>query len=98
MGNTIIAGHVDNGLGLPAVFRHLSEIQKGSVIEVETHNGTVLRFEVTGVESLLYAESSQKIFVGTEAPQLVLVTCDGTWLPDEKTYNRRLVVYAKLLP
>ena len=98
-GNAVIAGHVDNGLGLPAVFKRLGELKTGSVIEVETQGGDVLRFAVTGRESVPYdARGSQKIFIGTAVPQLVLVTCEGEWLADKKTYDRRLVVYAQLLP
>src|SRR4051812_42948486 len=31
-GSAVIDGHVDNGLGLPGVFKHLGEIQKGDSI------------------------------------------------------------------
>jgi len=39
----------------------------------------------------------QKLFLQNDKARLNLVTCDGAWIAGEKTYNRRLVVYAELI-
>jgi sortase A len=98
-GNAIIDGHVDNGLSLPGVFKNLQKITTGSNIYVTTYGGKKLSFIVTGVQSYDYENfPSDQIFNSAKtSSDLTLITCTGTWVPDNKTYNQRLVVTAKLV-
>lgn len=94
-GNAVIAGHLDNGLGLPAVFWRLRELRPGNEISIEAEDGSVQRFVVTDVQSYQYKEvPTALIFNPTGPAGLTLITCDGTWIAREKTYDRRLVVSA----
>lgn len=96
-GNAVIDGHVDNGFGLAGVFKHLAEVQAGDEIVVTTATGERVRFEVDEVATYNYSEvETSRIFDEKGPPRLVLITCEGVWVPEEKTYDHRLVVYASL--
>lgn len=95
-GNAVMDGHVDNGFGLAGVFTKLDTIKPGAEVLVDYASSTV-RFVVTRIES--YDKDTvptKEIFSITGPPGLVLITCEGDWLESQKTYERRLVVYAKL--
>ncbi len=95
-GNAVFDGHVNNGLTKPGVFEHLSRIKKGDYITVSSAEGHTKVYEVT--EITLY-ETDQaplaKIFAKKGPSQLVLITCDGAWVDDEQTFDKRLVVVAR---
>jgi LPXTG-site transpeptidase (sortase) family protein len=98
-GSAIIDGHVDNGLGLAGVFKHLSGIQTGDDIYVTTQGGTQLHFKVTDIESYDYKNVPiASLSSDTGEPTLRLITCGGTWVPGGDTYDQRLVVTAVLVP
>lgn len=97
VGSAVIDGHVDNGLSLAGVFKHLSDIKVGDVIYIETASSTNLTFVVTDVELYPYKEVPlEKLFNQNDAAHLNLITCDGAWIAGEKTYDHRFVVYATL--
>lgn len=97
-GSAVIAGHVDNALGLAGVFKHLERIEPGDEVIVRTENGVEHRFEVTSVRSYPHDDVPTDIlFNPNGARRLNLVTCDGDWLQGSRTYDRRLVVFTKLI-
>ena len=99
LGSAVIDGHVNNGLALPGVFKRLSELKVGDTISVVAASGARRNFAVSAVEIYDYKQVPvQKLFLQNDKARLNLVTCDGTWIAGEKTYNRRLVVYAELTP
>ncbi|HET9641257.1 MAG TPA: class F sortase [Candidatus Paceibacterota bacterium] len=99
VGSAVIDGHVDNGLGLDGVFKHLGDVQKGDDIYIEDQNGKKLHFIVDDVQIYPFdASPAQKIFGQTDSARLNLITCAGTWVKGQRTYNERLVVYSKLAP
>lgn len=93
-GPAVLAAHT--GLpNQPTVFRRFEHIQKGDTIEVRDKNGTRVSFEV--IEQAIYMPDTaprQRIFGATSIARLAIITCTGTWLPKEKTYSHRLVIYA----
>lgn len=90
-------GHVDNAAGLPGVFKRLTELQLGDEIIVETQDGKKLTFTVSGVESYNYKEVPlEELFNRKDKARLNLITCEGAWIQGEKTYDRRLIVFAEL--
>src|SRR3989338_5323252 len=98
LGSAVISGHVDNGLALAGVFKHLPEIQIGDDVYVEQQDGNRLHFVVEAIEGYPYKDApAEKIFAHNDAARLNLVTCEGVWVKSEKTYDRRLVVYTKLV-
>jgi sortase (surface protein transpeptidase) len=98
VGSAVIDGHVDNGLGLAGVFKHLGELRKGDDVYVITKTGRELHFVVE--EAVAYPYKSvplEKLFTRTGDAWLNLITCGGTWVKAEKTYDERFVVYTRLV-
>ncbi len=97
-GTAVFDGHVDNGLSLAGVFKHLDSIQAGDDIYVQTASGTKLHYVVSGVVLYPYQNVPMAdITAKTGASRLALITCDGAWVQGQRTYDHRLVVYANLV-
>lgn len=96
-GNAVIAAHLNNGIGLSGAFARLPDIRLQDRILVIGEDDTFLTFEVTKISRVDADHPPEAIFKGGSEPQLVLITCDGVWLPSAKTYDKRLVIYAELV-
>lgn len=94
VGNAAIAGHVDYaGIGA-VVFWDLRELGPGDEVLVRTENGLTLRFVVR--DTAMYAPENaplQSIFGPASTSNLNLITCGGTFNPDTREYDQRMVVY-----
>lgn len=99
LGSAVIDGHVDNGLALAGVFKHLVDIKIGDRVTTVTRDGSQLQFAVVAIETYPYQDTpSSTIFAtATDTARLNLITCEGTWVPGGKTYDHRLVVYTQLV-
>jgi len=99
VGTAVIDGHVDNGLALAGVFKHLGNLNVGDSVYVVDNAGKKLQFVVTGIKTYSYnATPPEDIFAdAADASHLNLITCTGGWVPADKTYNERLVVYTTLV-
>lgn len=98
VGSAVIDGHVDNGLGMNGVFKHLGEIQIGDEIVVSTLSGRELHFVVEEIAPYPYtAVPLERLFLRADMPRLNLVTCEGRWVKRDDTYDHRLVIYARLM-
>ncbi len=95
MGSAVIAGHVDNGLSLPAVFANLKNVHKGDVIYVDTAQGQTVVFKVTGMDTYAYNAPADAIFNQNDGKYLKLITCTGVWVDALKTHDKRLVITAE---
>lgn len=94
-GSAVMAGHLDNGASLPAVFDQLSELKVGDEVLVHTAEGERLRFVVEESRYYPFREvPTETVFGRADAARLNLITCAGEWLSEEQTYSERLVVYA----
>lgn len=96
-GAAVMDGHVDNGFGRKAVFSRLGELQPGDAIMVDTAQGEkefvvedVVRYKAEDVPL-------ETLFQTGGAARLNLITCDGTWDKARRSYDERLVVYARLV-
>lgn len=97
-GSAIIDGHVDNGLALAGVFKHLSSVVIGDNVYVTNYGGTTTHFIVTDIESYDYKNAPiEMIFNDNTGSYLKLITCGGNWVPGGRTYDRRIVVTAVLV-
>ncbi len=100
-GSAVIAGHLDNGLGLDGAFKKLSDVQPGDEIDVTTKSGATLRFRVTGSTVYPYDAVPSSIFTEGGGQYLNLITCAGKWMYSNAigfTYDERLVVSAVEMP
>lgn len=97
VGSAVIAGHLDNSLGLDGVFRRLADIKAGDPVYVKDSNGKVLEFTVTKIRYFEYDDPSlSNIFLKEGDRRLLrLVTCGGAWVPEQRTYNKRVIVTAE---
>ncbi|HVZ11923.1 MAG TPA: class F sortase [Patescibacteria group bacterium] len=96
-GNSVIDGHVDTTTGAPAVFARLSELKEGDTITVVEGNITHM-FRVTSLEAFDTNNFPlQRVFGSSDSSYLNLITCDGIWNKDVKSYSKRLVVFSKLI-
>ncbi|MDB5237903.1 MAG: peptidase sortase [Candidatus Kaiserbacteria bacterium] len=97
VGSAVIDGHVDNGLALAGVFKHLADIKTGADVYVVTKDGTKLRFIVESAQAYPYKSvPTTLLFNRKDKARLNLVTCSGSWVKGDKTYDERLVVYTVL--
>lgn len=96
-GSAVLAGHVNNGLGLSGVFEHLADLEIGDDIYVTRADGTEVHFVVSGSRAYTYDDAPEEvIFNPSGSIRLNLITCDGKWVKEDKTYDQRLVVFTKL--
>jgi LPXTG-site transpeptidase (sortase) family protein len=97
-GNAVFAGHVNSRAGLPGVFKNLSKIKKGDTVTVTGGDGASLTYEVESITT--YTEGNaplEQIFTTTGPSNLVLITCEGDWDEATATFDKRLIVVARLL-
>lgn len=95
-GRAVIAGHVD-GVDGPAVFWDLIKLKKGDEVRVKG-DGQELVYRVHTMESVpLELADVPGIFGYASSPELVLITCSGTYDFSRGTREERLVVYASLV-
>lgn len=97
VGNAVIAGHVDNSLGLSGVFENLGRLHIGDTVVVESVAGERISFAVKEMHVYRASDApAQEIFGGDgKSRNLVLITCDGAWDDGVKSYDKRLVVIAE---
>jgi len=97
-GNTVMAGHLDNAVGLPAVFKDLQRLRPGDDIFVRNSEGEEFHFKVTYTKSLPYdTDVTGDIFGPSIASNLVLITCEGDWNQSLRSYSDRFVVFSTLV-
>lgn len=95
LGNSVIAAHLTDEAGRPAVFSRLSELQSGDEIHIETASGTST-FRVSGTNSYDKASAPlEEIFGLHPTARLNLITCDGEWQQGARSYSHRLVVFSE---
>ena len=95
-GSAVIAGHVDNALGLSGVFKRLKDLKQGDIVTVVDKEGKKVTFTITSVVRYKYNEApTEEIFNSKGKTYLRLITCGGKWLRSEKTYDERIVVTAE---
>lgn len=96
-GNAAIAGHV-SGPYAPAIFFNLHLLAVGGRIFVQDEQGQEKEFEVFEVGTYRVEEFPiQRVFGDSDEAHINLITCIGTFNPSTATYDKRLVVYARLV-
>ncbi|NWJ98555.1 MAG: carboxypeptidase regulatory-like domain-containing protein, partial [Chloroflexi bacterium] len=96
VGNAVLAGHKNSVHG-SAIFMELGKLQPGDKIYVSDMYGYELTFEVFDVQSYLLQDAPLgRIFGPSSEKQLNLISCDGNFIREQLTYNKRIVVYTRL--
>lgn len=94
-GNAVFAGHVNNARTTSGVFSNLSKLSIGDYITVVDENGKSLVYQVSGKAEYPADEApAAEIFANTGPSKIILITCEGEWVPSERTFEKRLVITA----
>lgn len=93
-GNAVIAGHYGFLNGNESVFNNLHKLNKGDKLQIIDKKGSEISFVVKESRKYNPSDDATDIFISTdENIHLNLITCDGTWQNDKKTYSNRLVIF-----
>lgn len=97
-GLSIIDGHVD-GTTTGGVFRNLAELQPGDIFTITQGNDNPLNFQVKKIVQVNNDQAANVLFAKDPAisRQLNLITCGGTYLTEQQTYDQRVIVITELI-
>ena len=96
-GAMFIDGHA-SGATRQGLFAYLDTLKAGIVVSIEKGDGEVLNYKVVHVETVSKdAVDMNKVLhtYGGASEGLNLMTCTGTWIASEKTYDNRVIVYTE---
>lgn len=94
-GSAVISGHIDGNDGEAGVFNNLHKLQMGDKLYIKDDKGATITFVVR--ESRIYNPGfAEEVFSTNDNAHLNLITCDGVWDSDKKSYSKRLVVFASI--
>jgi|GEM_PF-1683281 len=97
LGNAVIAGHLD-APGTKAVFWDLDKLKAGDKIYLTDTAGQEMTFEVESLQTYPYENAPLlTIFGPSPEARLNLITCRGTFDRATRNYNKRLVVFSRLV-
>lgn len=97
LGPAIILGHIDSKKYGPGVFYDLGNLKPGQDVSVTRRDGSVAVFKIDGVRS--YPKDhfpTDTVYGNIDHAGLRLITCGGTFDPNEGSYESNIVVYASL--
>lgn len=93
-GSAVIAGHYGWKNNIPAAFDNLNKLRKGDKVYVEDEKGVVTAFVVRELRLYGEKESAANVFFSNDGKvHLNLITCQGVWNKNNKSYSSRLVVF-----
>lgn len=93
VGAAIILGHI-NGRGQRGVFADLGELATGDTVEVDDR--TFIVYDV--VRASKDAFPRDRVYGGTNAPELRLITCGGAFDRSSGNYLDNIIVFASEQP
>lgn len=95
-GSAVIDGHYGRWKdGESSVFDNLNKLGKGDVMYVIDDKGQSIAFVVRESRMFGKDQDASSVFRVTDGKaHLNLITCQGTWKQDQKTYSERLIVFA----
>lgn len=98
-GPIVIVGHVDSAtLGVGALF-HLSDLEAGAAVQIQTSARTTITYTVVARRSFEKAAGlPPSLFAPTDAEQLLLISCGGAFNEATKSYEDNVVVLAARRP
>lgn len=93
-GSSVINGHFGWRDNIPAVFDNLHTLQKGDNLSVEDEKGKIITFVVRELRTYGQDDDASAVFRSSDKKaHLNLITCQGTWNKNQKSYSNRLVVF-----
>ncbi len=93
-GSAVMAGHYGLKGGQASVFDDLYKLRQGDRLYVENEEGVIISFIVRESRRYDPKADASEVFVSDDGQaHLNLITCEGIWNKDLKTYSERLVVF-----
>ena len=93
-GSAVMTGHFGWRDSIPAVFDNLSKLQIGDKVYVEDKNKVAIIFVVRELRMYDKNEDAEMVFRSSDGKShLNLITCEGNWDKNAKSYSNRLVVF-----
>lgn len=94
-GNTLLAGHLNDG-GVPeGVFFRLARLQEGDAVELEGEDEKTYRYIVRWTEDFPSAQEPPPEALGqTDEEVITMITCGGEWHAGRAEYDHRTLVRA----
>ncbi len=97
-GSAVMAGHLDGRNTPEAVFYNLSDLKIDDLVEVIDEDNQALSFKVVDVKMYHKNDPTLDVFSNDQSKaRLNLITCGGAWLPTQKTYDQRIVIFTELV-
>lgn len=94
-GAAVIASHSGSPRNPVGALYGLRQAAVGDEVTVTDAAGTARRYRVTSTQSLGKGELDLSPYFRRDgAAELVLITCGGEWLPDERDYTENIVTIA----
>lgn len=97
-GLSIIDGHV-SGRSSEGIFKNLPKVKPGDEVIITMGGGGKFTYQVFDTKTIPNEQAASVLFEQSPkvTAQLNLITCTGQYDKNAKTYNDRVIVYAKLL-
>lgn len=96
IGSSVIAGHYGWKNKKASAFDHLSELKVGDLVYVVNNKHATTTFIVRSIKRVDPKEDPTSIFRSSDnIAHLNLITCDGIWDKNEKSYSKRLVIFTE---
>ena len=93
-GSAVITGHYGRKNGRSSVFDNLHKLRVGDELSVEDEKGKSISFKVREIRRYTQDSSALDVFnQKDEGSHLNLITCEGTWEKELKSYSSRLVIF-----
>lgn len=96
-GSAVISGH--RGIwkdGTRSIFDNLPTLNIGDNIYIKDDAGITRTFNIKNTKIYGKNDTVPEIFNPADKAYLNIITCYGTWLAGQKTYDKRFVVFAEL--
>ena len=95
-GSAVVAGHVNSRTQGPGALARLGQLRVGDRVDVRLGNGKVVRYAVTGTQTLVKKRlPTERLFDREGKARLVLITCGGPFVPALSSYRDNVVVTAE---
>lgn len=97
-GNVIIDGHYDTNTGSPAAFWNLKNLTVNDKVVVVDEFGKEYEYVVEEIHHLAISTDNRlDVLNKSVGKTLTLVTCGGVWDAQAGTYNKRLIIKARII-
>ena len=97
IGAVVIDGHASGSTRM-GLFAYIDTLKSGDEIRIEQGDGTVFRYKVVHNQTTPMNDVDMSKVLqpyGGASQGLTLITCTGKWLPAQRTYDHRVIVYAE---